>query len=407
MVELPNIYLFNPTSDFAIANGDKNWQPNKTLQKMEADLATLPMFFATNHDIVLVDEMPDVGFIKSMNELCFKIPDFVLKKELNNSKSVLYTSKNRLIPWGWSPAAHQLFAPLKNSCAVGFRNSPVFNWSEKHREISSRKFALDILFEIAESLKKNWIIGPDQVVNCNSPADIEIAVTKWEKIILKAPWSSSGRGLQPITKTPIHPKVWEKINAVIREQGYIMAERLQKKVHDMAFIFEMKEKRARFLGVSHFFTNNKGQYAGNWLNGLPNNMSPEIADFIRDCINELVSPMTHIIEKSILAELHEGIFGIDMLIFKDNLNRLRINPCLEINVRHTMGAISLQLENKLITGNKVLFNTYYQSGQAFMTFKTTMEQKHPLKVRDGKYESGFVALTPCNPKTEFGAYLLS
>lgn len=405
--ELPDVYLFNPSCDFAIANGSNNWQPNKTLQKMEADLAVLPLFFAKRNDFVLVDELPDNNFLETLLQLGFVIPRFILKKELSENRLFIEEQKNRLLPWGWSPAAHKFLTPLKQSCCSGFQNSPVFQWSSEHRDISSRKFAFEILNKVINSLSVNWTIKETQLpIICITPSDIEKAIADWGNLILKAPWSSSGRGLQPITKTPIHPKVWEKINSVISEQGFIMAEPLLNKVHDMAFLFELKNGCTRFLGVSHFFTNNKGQYGGNWLNGLPENQSPELTDFIQKCIEVLTRPLINAIDNSFMAKHYEGVFGIDTLIYRNIYNELRINPCLEINVRHTMGMISLRLEKWLGADKKGVYKIFYQPGTSFATFKKMMEQKHPIKLSDGKFQSGFLALTPSNESVQFGAYLL-
>ncbi|MGE0018540.1 MAG: hypothetical protein AB7S72_02645 [Draconibacterium sp.] len=407
MSEFPDVYLFNPSCDFAIANGSPNWQPNKTLQKMEADLAVLPMLFAKRSDFVLVDELPDNNYLETMRHLGFVIPRFILKKELSENRFFFDETKNRLLPWGWSPAAHKFLTPLKQSCSPGFQNSPVFQWIQEHRNISSRKFAYEILNKVINSFSVNWLIEDSQLpIICKTPSDIEKAIADWGNLILKAPWSSSGRGLQPITKTPIHPKVWEKINSVISEQGFIMAEPMLNKVHDMAFLFELKNGCTRFLGVSHFFTNNKGQYGGNWLNGLPQNQSPKLTDFIQKCIEVLTQPLMNAIDNSLMAKHYEGVFGIDTLIYRNANNELRINPCLEINVRHTMGMISLRLEKWLgaeITGT---YRIFYQPGTSFATFKKIMEQKHPVKLSDGKFQSGFLALTPSNESVQFGAYLL-
>jgi hypothetical protein len=404
---LPDVYLFNPSCDFAIANGSQNWQPNKTLQKMEDDLAVLPMYFAKQRDFVLVDEIPDKYFLETLLQLGFEIPRFILKKEVSENRHFISESKNRLLPWGWSPATHKLLTPLKQYCSYDFQNSPVFQWSPVHRQISSRSFALEILINIINSLSVDWTIENSQLPKiCETRIEIENAITDWGRLILKAPWSSSGRGLQPITKTPVHPKVWEKIDSIIGEQGFIMAEPYQNKVHDMALLFELKNGSTHFLGVSHFFTNNKGQYGGNWLNGLPENHSSELTDFIQKRIEELKQPLINAIDNSLMAKNYEGVFGIDTLIFRDINNELRINPCLEINVRHTMGMISLQFEKWLGTGIKGIFKTFYQPGTSFSEFKKMMEQKHPLKLSDNKFQSGFLALTPSTDSTQFGAYLL-
>ena len=160
---LHNIYLYNPTCDYAIANGSPNWQPNRLLQKMEADLSALPLFFAGKNDFVLVEKMPDEEFIQSMQCINVEIPGFILKNDAIGNKQFLQLPKNMLIPWGWSPAAHQLLFPLKQSCSPGFRQSPVFQWKPEHREISSRKFAIGILNNVRTAINAGYLLPPDHM----------------------------------------------------------------------------------------------------------------------------------------------------------------------------------------------------------------------------------------------------
>lgn len=403
----PDVYLFNPTCDFAIANGNANWQPNKTLQKMESDLATLPMFFSQKHDVVLVDKHPDENFIQSFEPLDFELPGFVLKNEIQKNNALLISGINSLIPWGWSPAAHKLLEPLKPLCSPQTLQSPVSQWLPEHREISSRKFAASVLQELALRLPNEWIQQDTQFPKiCFSKHDVELAISNWGKIILKAPWSSSGRGLQPVTKLPVHEKVWEKINAIINDQGFVMAEPLFKKVHDMAFLFELKNRKCAFTGISHFFTNSKGQYEGNWLNGLPEDSDKAVSDFVSKVEQPVIQAIQNCIEKSSMAENYEGTFGVDTLIYTADDGKLKMNPCLEINTRHTMGIVASQLEKLIAPGKKGIFKTFYQPGKLFAGFKNNMEQKHPLKIQNSKISSGFMALTPASNDEAFGAFLI-
>ena len=85
----PDIYFFNPTCEYAIANGNASWQPNKILQKMEADLSAIQLFLAKENDIVLVDTIPSDSFINSLKSLGFNIPQMVLKNEAKSSKDFI------------------------------------------------------------------------------------------------------------------------------------------------------------------------------------------------------------------------------------------------------------------------------------------------------------------------------
>lgn len=404
---LPDIYLFNPTCEYAVANGNVSWQPNRLLQKMESDMAVLPLFFAKPGDYVLVDSVPTNEFLSTLKELNLQLPELVTKKAALHQEEFLKTPKGKLLPWGWSPAAHRLLAPLKTFCSDAFLQSPVSSWKPEHRELYSKKFAREILKDISGQIDPEILISAHlQPQICNTQTEIKRLLNRWGKLMVKAPWSSSGRGLQPITKTPVHPKVWEKIMGIIQEQGFVMVEPLLNKAMDLALQFEMKNKKVTFLGISRFNADRKGQYQGNFLNGFSDSIAPELKVFANSLPGKILEPLVTAIENSKLASLYEGFFGVDTLIFSDENNRLKVNPCLEINVRHTMGLLSLHLEKLLMSEKKGMFRTFYQSGENYFTFKKAMEQQHPLMLSKNKIESGFISLSDANKETLFGAYIL-
>ncbi len=407
MINQTNIYLFNPTCEYAVANGNTSWQPNRILQKMEADLATLPMFFADSHDQILVDNLPSNEFITQFEKIAFCVPEFILKKSIQNPVDIQKQTFNKLKPWGWSPAAHKLLSPLKPFCSEEFRSSPVANWKTEHRGLFSKKFAIEILKELRTSSPSDTFITNDLVPEiCTQKEQFKYLILRWEKLMVKAPWSSSGRGLQPVTKTPVHEKVWEKLLGIVNEQGFAIVEPFLDKAADLAFQFEVKKGKISFLGISNFSTDKKGQYQGNFLNGLPDSYSNEIKGFMAQAPKIIIEPLIKTLEKSKLAELYEGNFGVDTLIFRDKNNQLKINPCLEINLRQNMGLLSLQLEKLLYSDKKGIFRIFYNPGESFYSFKKKMEKEHPLKIKLQKVESGFLALTDATKNSQFGAYIL-
>ena len=286
-----NVYFFNPTCEYAVANGNASWQPNRILQKMESDLATLPMFFASSEDLVLVDRLPSNDFLEQFEKINISLPQFVLKKEILNSENSKKQNCGKLAPWGWSPATHKLLSPLKPQCSEEFKNSPVANWKPEYRDLYSKKFALKILKELLSSIHSDVFISEDSLPEiCTTKKQFEQLISRWEKLMVKAPWSSSGRGLQPITKTPVHEKVWEKLLGIVNDQGFALVEPLLDKAADLAFQFELKKGKVSFLGISNFSADKKGQYQGNFLNGMPESYSPEIKDFIQEVQEFIINP---------------------------------------------------------------------------------------------------------------------
>ena len=400
-----NIYLFNPTCEYAIANGTVSWQPNRILQKMEADLATLPLFFAQPNDKVVVQQLPTEGYLEHLQKVGFQPPGFILKENLNATK--IDYPINKLLPWGWSPAAHKLFSPIKANCSTKFKASPVFNWQAVYKDLYSKKFARGIQKEIVTRFPSKHFIDYSQLTEiCTTRANFEYYIKKWDKLMVKAPWSSSGRGLQPIRFAPIHPKVWDKILAMVREQGYAIVEPYLDKVIDLAFQFKLEKGKASYVGISNFRTDYKGKYDGNSLNGLPDTLEEEVKTFIEKIPRLVINPLIEILETSPLALHFEGYFGVDTLIYKDETGTLKVNPCLEINVRYNMGLLSLYVEKFIVPHKKAAYHTWFQPGTTFYNFKKEMEQKYPLVLRNNKIESGFFTLSDVREDTQFGAYLL-
>ncbi len=403
----PNIYLFNPTCEFAIANGNSNWHPNRLLQIMEDNLSILTLYFSCKNDIVLVENPPSKKFLESLMKIKAEIPRFEIKNAALNNQKILTLPKNKLLPWGWSPAAHKLLFPFKESCSPEFKNSPVFNWKAEHKEITSRKFASKILKQVIAKCSADYIIPSDLAPKvCTSQTDIEEAIQEWGNIMIKAPWSSSGRGLQPITKTPVHQKIWEKVMGIINEQGYVMVEPFLNKKIDLSLQFEIQKGKVEFLGVSRFYNNKKGQYNGNYLNGWPTDTEKELVDFAGLAPKSVLQLLINELESSKMAYHYEGVFGVDMLVYSDKNHLLKINPCLEINMRHTMGLLAIRVEKFLMEGSQGIFSTFFQPGKSFKTFTREMEKNYPITISQNKIKSGFLALTDSTDESQFGAYIL-
>jgi hypothetical protein len=300
----------------------------------------------------------------------------------------------------------QLFL-LKPGCSDDFKKSPVYNWQPESKNLYSKKFARGILKTIISEYPDEYFIQQDKIPEiCTTQKEFETTIKRWGRIMVKAPWSSSGRGLQPIIKSFMHQKVWAKLLGIVKEQGYAIAEPYLDKVFDLAFIFELKKGKVIYHGTSYFTTDKKGQYIGNCLNGLPDETDKNVLDFVKMVPQKVIQPLIEIIESSDLAKYYEGFFGVDTLIYNDENDTIKINPCLEINVRQNMGLLSLRLEKLIHADKKGIYRIYYKPGTTFLQFKKKMEKKHPLKISNHKIESGFFSLTEALNNTLFGAYIL-
>jgi len=403
----PDIYLFNPTCELAVANGSENYMAPAQLRKFEDELGTLPWILARSQDIILVDKVPSQQFTDLLETAGFRLPIFLKKESSLSDPSFLTADKGFLFPWGWSPAAHKLLLPLKPACCSEFLNAPVAEWQDVHRELYSRKTALTILQRITnENNSENILSITDIPEVCKSHEQIITLQHKWGKVVVKAPWSSSGRGLQILRPNEYNQTNRQVITGYLKQQGFVIVEPWHKKVLDLSFqFFSFGNGEIEYRGLTTFSTDHSGRYIGNYLVELPSDLIPELKEFLSENLDNLKIVLRQVLASSNYSADYYGWFGVDAIIFRSSDGKLKFHPCLEINCRLTMGAIALRLRTHLAERSVGEFRITHGKGGHFAQFCEEMTRKEPLIVECGKIVSGFLPLTPPLPESSFGAYL--
>ena len=405
---LPDIYLFNPTCETAIANNSPYFVANKRLLKFEADLSLLPQVFAKKNDVVLIDKIPDNEILDLLSQAGFVLPSLIEKQEAFSAESFICKPKQSLKPWGWSPVAHNQLNILKSSCSDEFLKSPAASWTENSRDLYSRKTALAILREILLENQNGIFQTIDDLPKvCKSESDVFDYYNHHHPVVLKAPWSSSGRGLLPLIPTQIRDFHKQWISGILKKQGYLMAEPFFDKKLDFSFHFRTTPHTgAVFMGNTWFETGNKGQYIRNLLGEHHELIKNEAYQFLKPYLEETTAILKEKIDNSILRKNYSGILGVDAFVYRDEKRRFRIHPCLEINCRYTMGMVSMAL-NEIIhpeaTGDFYIFS---EQNLSYPQFYKQHIENNPLVLSNSKPIKGFLPLTPVATDTIFGAYAL-
>ena len=86
----------------------------------------------------------------------------------------------------------------------------------------------------------------------------------------------------------------------------------------------------------------------------------------------------------------------------------RIHPCVEINVRHTMGIVARRLYDKYIEPGKTGYYAIIRQNSTddLRKWNQSQTQAFPSTISDGRIFQGFVSLTPIEEKTVFQAYVV-
>ena len=306
------LHVFNPEHDLALAFGGGNFTPPHAARQLRHDLGFLPALWASDGDFVLVDDI-DAALARSRHlpvaEVCY-VTAGDLPALLSSATDVCSVSA-----WGWDAA---LCHALK-----GF-SVPDENRLAAIREISSRAWAARHL--------------GNQGTQCFSVEEARDACERLGAFVLKAPWSSSGRGVR-------YKADWRWVSAVIRHQGSVMAEPYYNKVKDFAMEFEaLADGRIRYLGLSVFDTVH-GQYTGSMLASerdkrkyLNRWLGDGTLDAARDGIIQGIGDR--------FRTIYTGPFGVDMMVTGD-AEGYHLQSCVELNLRRTMGHVALALTERL------------------------------------------------------------
>lgn len=322
--EMMVLHIFNPEHDLALASGLANFTAPHAGRQLHADLDFLPALWAGDGDFVLVDNISDAQ--RTFARLAHRSFDgFVTKSQL------ACLPLTRVEPWGWDLALRSFLLRQgvpPSACASEAEIGLI-------RRLSHRATAVALL----PRLRVGGTVGESLLAF--SPDDIDGALHRWGRVVAKSPWSSSGRGIRYIDQAPDdYQRRW--LSNVISRQGSVEIEPLYNKVRDFAVEFESDgQGNIQCRGLSLFHTAN-GAYAGNIL------ASEEEK---RELLGSyLPASLTDAVQQEICRSLpaiigsYRGPFGIDMMIVASSGGEgFMLHPCVEINLRRTMGHVALAI----------------------------------------------------------------
>lgn len=402
----PHVFYFNPTCELAVANGSFSYMPPMLLQEMERDLAILPIVFATENDFILTENPPASEFLEKLRKVGFKIPKFASLAELESFPS---NSFETIQPWGWSPALHFKLKKIKEKCTAGFRASPIFSWTEDHRLLYERSSSLSFLINLLAKHYEPWMMDTSLTGNIvTSAEEIENLLKNQPGWVIKSPLSSSGRGIQIIRKPTLNQTNRQWISGVLNQQNYLIAEPFLDKIADLSFQYRIDDNaEIEFLGYSFFRTNSNGQYNGTLINGsLDCFFQNNELIYAEEIIQKTAKILEFNLKNSIYRQYHRGYIGIDTILFKVD-DKIKIQPCIEVNCRMNMGILALKLQAILHPHAKGKFELYFNKQCDFRKFQQLHENESPPFLMEDKLMKGFLPLVEARDDQKFGAYFLA
>ena len=336
------LLVFNPEHDLALAANLSNFTAPHAGRQLRADLGFIPAIWAAADDYVHVENVEDAErrFLRLTRR---PFGRFIAKEQICKHK---FTAVD---VWGWDMAIRSYLFRWGIDAAI----MPTATQIDDIRQLSHRRYAMQLL----DCLQMPGIIGSS--CETNQIENIIDRLHSGEHLVVKAPWSSSGRGVRFMEDdVNIYDNGW--LRNVIVKQGSVMVEPYYNKVKDFGMEFVSDGNGSvSYIGLSLFQTSN-GVYTGNILASeeeKENLISRYIPiDLLKTVQQKICAKMG-----SWLKDQYTGVFGIDMMVVRrDDGDGFLLHPCVEINLRRTMGHVAISL-TELTSGLPQLMKIEYDS----------------------------------------------
>lgn len=339
------LHVFNPEHDLVLARKTGSYTAPDAARGLRADIGFLPALWAGEGDFVAVHDVCNA--VKAFSRFADVVSDILgvdihRRVEFVPLAGLRHLSVDEIDVWGWDRGVRKELS----ACGVSEALLPDDGCLDAIRELSHRRNAVAFL----ASTDIPGTVG--EAVGCTGEAMVCDCIGRYRDAVLKAPWSCSGRGLRFAAAGEMSGHLHGWIRNIIKTQGRVMVEKRYDKVCDFGMEFYSDGKGGvTYCGLSLFSTDN-GAYTGNII----------ASEYFKKCqLKRYVSGMLlDDIRESIVCwcghkynNMYRGFFGVDMMIVWDDGDAaFKVHPCVEINLRRTMGHAALSLTPAEDTGRR-------------------------------------------------------
>ncbi len=355
------LYFFNPENDINLSYGHDTPRLSPLVNALRRDGSLLPLWYSNKGDQILSydNDKPWIDKIAT---------DFGIEPSLYTSGTELEAT-----PWGWSIQTGRYLRSLGLKTPSDI---DIDHW----RNLSHRRATIYLAQHLC--LDENLI--PTETSDLS---EIQHFIDIHGDAYIKAPWSSSGRGILHTSALGRNDIAF--IKSIIKRQGSVMLEPAHEGIQDFAMLFYSADGHITHMGYSLFSTASGGSYSGNFV-GSDNEILQRLAMLGAD-INMLRQTSIDL-EKALsdyIGDSYTGWLGVDMLLLKNG----RFIPCIELNLRMTMGVVAWIFAQKWLVPGK--------SGFFYVGSNKTHGTGRQYTTENNRLESGTLFLTPTTPTSHF------
>lgn len=401
----PDVYIFNPFAESYLGRG-RSFEPNKQQAALASDLEALPQFLCRRDDVVLVNRRPRTEFLVELKQAGFELPQFELLEEgaLSASSELRDRKLGEFSPWAWSPESAALFEPLGNT--------PDADWLAGICPLYSKAWSAELLGELVDELKTpSWCCRRVHIgrrADSYEDALSQIAAIRargHQRVVAKMLFGVAGNNMQRLWERELTESQHKWLRRTIEAEGGVLIEPWLERVFDFSFQFHMTTKRLRSVGMVEMLNDQRGQFQASVSRpkfgvGSDAALMSLLNGPTGGRLKSLHERLRVMLEPRLQAVGFRGALGIDAFAYRDG-NRLRLKPITEMNARHTMGRVMLELMRHVASGRTgrmelVSPPMLKQRGhKSFADYAASLREESPVKLSGSpraKIDSGSVCL---------------
>lgn len=406
---MSRLYYFNPDHDLALANGSAHFQAPESATSFAEDLSLLPCWFAEE---VASEVLSDQEFSDDLNVLGLDVATIPLF-----SKDKIEEFK--VEPWGWNLAVRKFF--LSNG--VSEKLLPTSERIDEYKRLAHRRLTIE-----AMDYLRGQSIYPDSLpfsaVELTTMSDVNAFASKYPKVVFKAPWSGSGKGVF-WSSGQLTPSLSGWCKRVIEKQGSVMGEVAYNRVQDFAMEFKVGRGDVSFAGYSLFFTEGSGIYRGNYL-WSNEDIEAELIKYVSlDYLSWIRDELINFLREKV-AKIYTGFVGVDMFVYSETRDvrhemrdtrcetrdarcetrdiEYRINPVVEFNLRMTMGMVARVVYDRCVKkGMRGMFIIDHCPPGELLRDHILQTEENPMEIEEGRFKKGYFSLCPITEHTVYRA----
>ncbi len=326
------LFVFNAGHEEALRVPLKrNYTPSKEILKIRADLASLMLYFAGEGDYVWLwanGEKTD----RLVNHKGEEVQDYQSLPKLE------------LCPWALDG---HLLKELEVKARLLSLDLALPQITKAYLKLSHRSSSLEMLRYLnehwanCEELYPRWFYPTAQASNREEELEVylkEQEAKGYGELLIKRAYTSSGRGLSTLS-LPASEEGRERILKQVQRWDGLSLEPKQELFEDWAIEYYIDEEgEVSFVALSKFKTNDFGAYEGNILKAQ-SELYSELYELLGEDLPKLIDCHKAFFRRHLKA-VYRGYIGVDMFVYKSKGGLLKLHPCVEINLRCTMGLVA-------------------------------------------------------------------